>query len=104
MSRSDQGFDDITGNKPFKEVDVIDDDKHKAKYHEDDIKGYPGKWCVWLVGRDGQQGANDTTHDLKEQAEQEIKDIKSGKITVFNAHKNRIPISYILSMFPMPIQ
>ncbi len=92
----------LAGGKPFYDLSVIDDDKHKPDYHEKDIEGYDGKWCVWVVTVSGKQGANTTTHDFKEQSEQEIKDIRSGKIMLLDANKVEIPISFILSMFPMP--
>lgn len=98
----ENGLNDLAGGKPFN-TSVILDNGYKPNCHEKDIEDYKGEWCIMLITKDKHKGYSRERYNSKEDTQQGIDKLMSGKDTANNIFGGDLDIKDISLIIPMPI-
>lgn len=72
------------------------------KTHDSVVDDYKGKWCIFLMAKDGQSGVGNVRYLSKASAEKAIKEILDGDEKIYGSDGHVIPVKAISALIPMP--
>lgn len=76
----------------------------KVKYGDSDIDDYPGKWCLFIMTKDGQSSKSNDKYDHKIDVLEMIALIFLGVNDACYGCGKPIPVNRISLLIPMPVK